>query len=310
MNLQNLRVFLKVAELEHITRASEELGLSQPAVTKTIQGLEHEVGLELVERQGRRIALTHAGRLLQGYARQLFALEREMEEALNTLRDVEGGEVTLAANTTTGVYLLPPIVARFRARYPQVTLNISILNSHEIVEETLNWNLDIGLVEGDPLSLPPGLKVEVFSYDELVLVVSPNHHWNGLHTLKPQVLSDSELLLREQGSGIREVIEHALQTHGVKIHPLLTLTDNEAIKQMVMNGVGAAIVSYLTVQRELSNGDLVRLPIAGLDLRPQLSLVRRADKQLSRSAQAFYTFLRPMLNKETGTPQPSADDGE
>ncbi len=298
MNLQNLRVFLKVAELEHITHASEELGLSQPAVTKTIQSLEHEIGLELVERQGRRIALTYPGRMLQGYARQLFALEREMEEALNTLRDVEGGEVTLAANTTTGVYLLPPIVARFRMRYPQVALNISILNSHEIVEEILNWNLDLGLVGSDPLNLPAGLHVEVFSYDELILVVSPNHDWNKLSVLHPRILADGELLLREQGSGIREIIEYALQTHGVKVQPLLTLTDNEAIKQMVMSGVGAAIVSYLTVKRELANKDLVYLPVAGLDLRPQLSLIRRTDKQLSRSAQAFYTFLRPILDED------------
>lgn len=307
MNLQNLRVFLKVADLEHITRASEELGLSQPAVTKTIQSLEGEIGLELVERQGRRIALTHAGRLLQSYARQMFALEREMEEALAALRDVEGGEVTLAANTTTGVYLLPPIVARFRARYPQVALNISILNSHEIVEEILNWNLDVGLVEGDPLHLPPGLKVEVFSFDELVLVVAPSHRWNGLHTLTPQALGDGELLMREQGSGIREVIEQALQEHGVRVRPLLTLTDNEAIKQMVMNGVGAGIVSYLTVQRELKSGDLVRVSIEGLDMRPQLSLVQRADKQLSRAAQAFYTFLRPMLDKEADVQHPTVE---
>jgi DNA-binding transcriptional LysR family regulator len=299
MNLQNLRVFLKVAELEHITRASEELHLSQPAVTKTIQSLEHEIGLELVERQGRRIALTHAGRVLQGYARQMFALEREMEEALAALRDVEGGEVTLAANTTAGVYLLPPIVARFRARYPQVTLNISILNSHEIVEETLNWNLDFGLVESTPATLPPGLKIEVFAYDELILVVAPEHHWSGLPELRPDALGENELLLREQGSGIREVIEQGLQAHGVQVHPLFTLTDNEAIKQMVMSGVGAAIVSSLTVQRELANGDLVQVPIAELDLHPQLSLIQRVDKQLSRAAQAFCSFLRPALDKNT-----------
>src|SRR5947207_9438582 len=222
MNLQNLRVFLKVAELEHITRASEELNLSQPAVTKTIQSIESEVGLELIERQGRRIALTHAGRVLQNYARQIFALEREMEEALGALRDVEGGEVTLAANTTAGVYLLPPIVARFRTRYPQVTLNISILNSHEIVEETLNWSLDFGLVEGEPSWLPPGLKVEVFDYDELVLVTVPSHRWSQETSLKPEDLGDGELLLREQGSGIREVIEQGLLRHGVRVRPLLT----------------------------------------------------------------------------------------
>src|SRR5947209_16487462 len=124
MNLQYLRVFLTVAEHEHITRASEELILSQPAVTKTIQHLEQEVGLELIERHGRRIALTHAGHVLHNYARRIFAMEREMEDALAALRDVDAGEVTLAASMTIGVYLLPSIVARFRTRYPHVDLHI------------------------------------------------------------------------------------------------------------------------------------------------------------------------------------------
>src|SRR2546421_5047409 len=210
MNLYHLRVFQTVAAHEHITRASEELILSQPAVTKIIQSLEHETGLELIERHGRRIVLTHAGHVLHNYARRMFALEREMEEALAVLRDVEAGEVTLAANTTTGVYLLPPIVSRFRALYPQVALHITILNSHEIIEQTLNWNLDFGLVEGDPAILPPDLIVETFARDELVLVVAPSHRWSKLPVLKPEALRNAELLLREQGSGIREVIENAL----------------------------------------------------------------------------------------------------
>ncbi|HWS83330.1 MAG TPA: LysR family transcriptional regulator, partial [Ktedonobacteraceae bacterium] len=138
MNLQNLRVFLKVAELEHVTRASEELHLTQPAVTKVIQSLEHDINLELVERQGRRIVLTHAGRVLQRHARQIFALERQMEEELAALRDLEGGQVVMAANTTAGVYLLPPIIARFHSQYPRVTLNMTILNSSDIIDGTLN----------------------------------------------------------------------------------------------------------------------------------------------------------------------------
>jgi len=298
MNLHYLRVFLTVAEYEHITRASEELIISQPAVTKTIQHLEQEVGLELIERHGRRIALTHAGRLLHSYARRVFALEREMEDALAALRDVEGGEVTLAANTTMGVYLLPPIVARFRARYPQVTLHISILNSGEILEQILNWNLDIGLVELDIATLPPGIQMEVLDHDKLMLVVAPGHRWSRLEALQPEELEKRELLLREQGSGIREVIEHALLQHGVQVRPLLTVPDNEAIKQMVMNGVGAGILSALAVQRELTAGDLVRVPIAGLDLRPELSLIQRTDKQLSRAAQAFCALLRSRKEEE------------
>ena len=176
-------------------------------------------------------------------------------------------------------------------------MHISILNSSEIVGQTLDWNLDFGLVEWDTASLPAGLKVEVFAYDELVLVVGPHHRWRGLTILKPEVLSDSELLLREQGSGIREVIEHALLAHDVHIHPLLTVPDNEAIKQMVMNDVGAAIVSALAVKREIVTGELTRIPILGLDLRPELSLVRRTDKQLSRAAEAFCNMLRPSAHK-------------
>ena len=293
MNLYHLRVFQTVAEHEHITRASEELILSQPAVTKIIQSLEHETGLELIERHGRRIVLTHAGHVLHSYARRMFALEREMEEALAGLQDVEAGEIKLAANTTTGVYLLPPIVARYRTLYPQVALHIDILNSHEIIEQTLNWTLDFGLVEGDPSTLPPGLHAEVFAQDELVLVVAPGHRWSELDELSPEVLREGELLLREQGSGIREVIEHALLLHRVQVRPLFTLPDNEAIKQMVMSGVGAAIVSALAVQRELTSGDLIRIQITGVDLRPQLSMVRRTDKQLSRAAQAFCVLLQP-----------------
>ena len=298
MNLYHLRVFKTVAEYEHITRASEDLILSQPAVTKIIQSLEHDIGLELIERHGRRIVLTHAGHVLHSYARRIFALEREMEEALAVLRDVEAGEIKLAANRTTGVYLLPPIVSSYRNLYPQVTLYITILNSHEIVEQVLNWTLDFGLVEGDPSTLPLGLHVEVFAQDELVLVVSPDHRWSKLDALNPEVLQQGELLLREQGSGIREVIEHALVLHGVQVHPMFTLPDNEAIKQMVLNGVGAAIVSALTVQRELASGELIRIPIARIDLRPQLSLVRRSDKQLSRAAQSFCALIETARDKE------------
>ena len=104
--------------------------------------------------------------------------------------------------------------------------------------------------------------------------------------------------MREQGSGIREVIEHALLLHDVQVRPLLTVPDNEAIKQMVMSGVGAAIVSALAVQRELTSGDLVHVPIAGLDLRPELSLVKRTDKQLSRAAQAFCALLHSGTESE------------
>ncbi len=221
MNLYHLRVFMTVAEHEHITRASEELYLSQPAVTKIVQSLEQEVGQKLVERQGRRIALTYAGQVLKTYARRMFSLEREMEEALAALSDIETGEVTLAVNAITGIYLLPSIVARFRARYPCVKINLEILKSREIIEETVEWRLDFGLVEVDPSELPLGLDFETIAHDELILVVAPNHPWSELASIKPEDLRDGVLILREPGSGVRESIEHAFSHQGYSLSPLL-----------------------------------------------------------------------------------------
>lgn len=292
MNLYHLRVFMTVAEHEHITRASEELYLSQPAVTKIVQNLEQEVGQKLVERQGRRIALTYAGQVLRTYARRMFALEREMEEALAALSDIETGEVTLAANPITGIYLLPSIVASFRARYPCVKINLEILKSREIIDSTVEWHLDFGLVEVDPSELPLGLEYETVAYDELILVVSPRHPWSEVSLLKPEELRDGVLILREPGSGIRESIEHAFSHQGFSMSALLTVPDSEVIKQMAIKGVGATIVSAMSVRRELESGELLRIPIGGLEMRPQLSMIWREDKQFSPAAQAFRDLLR------------------
>lgn len=295
MNLYHLRVFMTVAEHEHITRASEELYLSQPAVTKIVQSLEQEVGQKLVERQGRRIALTYAGQVLRTYARRMFALEREMEEALAALSDIETGEVTLAANPTMGIYLVPEIVASFRARYPCVKINLEILKSREIIENTLEWQLDFGLVELDPSELPLGLEFETIAYDELILVVSPRHPWSVLQSITPEELRDGVLILREPGSGHRESIDHAFSHQGYSVTPLLVVPDSEVIKQMAVKGVGATIIPEMSVRRELESGELLRLPIAGMEMRPQLSMIWREDKQFSPAAQAFRDLLRREL---------------
>jgi DNA-binding transcriptional LysR family regulator len=295
MKLDALHVFLLVADYEHITRAAEELMLTQPAVTRTIHSLEQEAGLPLFERQGRRIALTQAGRIMQTYVRRIIALERELEESLADLRDVEAGEVIISASKTTGAYLLPPAIARFRTLHPHIALQLTIHNSYGVTEQVLSWRADIGLVEGDISTLPPELAVEVIATDELVLVIGPTHRWRGMQAVTPEMLGANELVLREQGSGTREVIERALQQQGVQVSPLLTAPENETIKQLVMQGMGAAILPALVVQREVMALDLLRIPIVGLDLHREFSLVRRADKQLSRAADSFCATLRRFI---------------
>lgn len=301
MNLYHLRVFLTVAEYEHITRASEELYLSQPAVTKIVQSLEQEIKQKLVERQGRRIALTYAGQVLRTYARRMFALEREMEEALSALSDIETGEVTLAANPTIGIYLVPTIVASFRARYPCVKINLEILKSREIIENTFEWKLEFGLVELDPAELPIGLECETIAYDELILVVAPNHPWSVLESITPEELRDGVLILREPGSGHRESIDHAFSHQGYAVTPLLTVPDSEVIKRMAVKGVGATIIPKMSIHRELESGELLRLPIVGMEMHPQLNMIWREDKQFSPAAQAFRELLRREIRMIEGT---------
>ncbi|HET8846156.1 MAG TPA: LysR substrate-binding domain-containing protein, partial [Ktedonobacteraceae bacterium] len=226
------------------------------------------------------------------YARRMFSLEREMEEALAALSDIETGEVTLAANPTMGIYLLPAIVASFRARYPCVKINLEILKSREIIDDTLEWRLDFGLVELDPSELPLGLEHETIAYDELILVVSPRHPWSELTSITPEEVRDGVLILREQGSGHRESVEHAFTHLGFSLSPLLTVPDSEVIKQMAVKGVGATIIPAMSVRRELENGELLRIPIMGLEMRPRLSMIWREDKQFSPAAEAFRELLR------------------
>jgi DNA-binding transcriptional LysR family regulator len=297
MNLQQLRVFLKVAELEHITRASEDLGFSQPAVTKVMQSLEQEVGLELIKRRKKGVALTPAGRLFQTYAHRILGLEQELEEALAALRDLEGGEVTLAVNTITGMYLLPSLMARLRSRAPRVTVHLALLSMQDIVDQLVNGKVDLGLIEGMPPAGPSELHVEAFFAEELVLVVAPHHRWSKLSVMKPK-LDQGKGQFTPANRGLREETEQALLGHDMQTYGLSIMTDTEAIKQMVLSGAGAALVSARMIQQELLNGDLVRIPVSGLDVHPQLHLMRRAEKQFSRVAHAFCTLLRLMIREE------------
>lgn len=298
MNLAHVRIFLAVAEAEHVTRAAESLYMTQPAVTKTIHRLEQELGLPLIEHRGRSIVLTEAGRIVRDYGRRIFMQERELAEVLDALRDAESGEILLGASTTTGVYLLPLAVARFREQHPAVQLQIAISNSETIVKQILNWQQDVGLVEGKMSLLPADLHVEVVARDRLILVVAPTHHWACVGEVHPEETLQKELVLRERGSGSREVLVQAYRALDLQVLPLLTLPENEVIKQLVASGVGATLLPPITVQRELQAGTLVPVNLVGLDLNRQMSLVRRKERRLSRAAQAFYTLTRTVLEEE------------
>lgn len=289
LDLHKLRVFAAVAEHEHYTRAADELGISQPALSVHVRDLERYFGMALFERAGRNVRLTDAGRLVQGYARRILALAVELDEAVADLHGLRRGELRLGASTTVGEYLLPAVLGAFRRRYPGVAVGVEIANTGRIVDRLRHGELHLGLI-GEPLD-DPDLDLEPYLDDELILIVPPAHRWAGARI--PAADLDAEpLLVREPGSATRDVTEAALATAGVRPPVALELGGTEAVKGAVAAGLGVAFVSACTVEQELATGRLARATVRGLTIRRQFQLARRRGRRLTAAEAAFLPLLR------------------
>jgi DNA-binding transcriptional LysR family regulator len=290
LNLHHLRVFAAVADQGGFTRAAESLRLSQPAVSKSVQELERQVGTALVERAGRASRLTEAGIALAARARELFSVEAAAEEELRTLRGLEGGTLRVGASTTIATYMLSPLLARFGAEHPSVMLRVVSANTRDIVRRLLERRLDVALVEG-PVSHPRIEGVE-WRTDALVVVAAPGSPLARRRTVAPAVIAAERMIVRERGSGTREVAERALAAVGVSISGALQLGSTEAIKQAVAAGLGIAIVSRIAAGDQIALGRLVVVPVRGLSLERPLTELRLAGRRASAAAQAFTALLR------------------
>ena len=291
MNLNHLFLFRAVAEAGGFSRAAARVHVSQPAISMQVGELEAQLGLTLFHRLPRGVRLTAAGQLLLGYAQRLGALAQEAERAMAEVKGLGRGRLALGASTTIGVYLLPNLLGEYRCRYPNVDLQFDIANTEEIEHRLADGTLDAGLIEGCP---PSHEEVEavVFLHDELVPIARPDHPrlQAGGKPLSLRQLCAEPMIVREAGSGTREVIERALAQRGQLLpRAPLVLGSTEAIKRAVAAGLGVAIVSHLTIQNELASGQLARLPVRGFRLaRP---LYRLCCRQLgpSPASGAFFS---------------------
>ncbi len=289
MNLGHLEIFHAVAEAGSLSRGAERLYISQPAVSKQVADLERSVGAPLLVRGPKGVRLTEAGEVLAAYARRLFAVEAEAERALRELRGLERGRLAIGASRTIGVYLLPELLGAFHRRYAGVELRLEIDNTERVQQQLCDYTLDLGLTEGFVRS--PELEAEVFAEDELVVVAAPDHPLTCEERVTAAMLCAAPLILREEGSGTRAVMERALAERGLAPRPVMCLNSTEAIKRAVGARIGLAIVSRLAVEDELVNGRLVLLPLADLTIRRPLHRLRRRDGSASPAARAFWELL-------------------
>jgi DNA-binding transcriptional LysR family regulator len=298
MNLNHLAVFHAVAQTGSMTLGAERLDISQPAVSKQVQDLERALGVHLFDRIGRRVQLSQAGETLADYARRLFALAHEAREAMAEVRAVGRGKLAIGASTTIGTYLLPCVVAEFWRRHPRVELLVRIENTEQVHRRLAGHELDLGLTEG--LIEEEELAAEVFHQDELVMIAAPGHRLAGQPRVSLGAVREEPFILREPGSGTRAVEERALARLKLPVRVVMALGSTEAIKRVVAEGVGLAIVSRLAVVAECAAGTLAVLPVAGLRIERPLHLVRQRGRRDGPAMQAFCGVLRERTAAQFG----------
>ena len=298
INRNHLALFRAVAEAGGFSRAAEVIHVSQPAISMQVAELEESFGTPLFDRLPRGVRLTDAGRTLLGYAQRIAILEGEAERAMRELRGLERGRLALGASKTIGGYLLPAVLGKFRRLHPGVELHLVVANTEAIKTQLLDGAIDLALLEG----MPPRdeeLSTRVFREDELIVIAPASHPLVKAAPGKrrPRAISARQLcaqglVLREPGSGTREVLLRALADCGVEPGEIvLTLTDTEAIKGAVLAGLGLAVISRLCVTLELAGGVLVEVPTRGLKLHRSLYEVAVRGRQPSPSVQAFAALL-------------------
>lgn len=295
MNSYHLQVFLSVASKLSYSRAAEELLVSQPAVSRHVHSLEKEVGAQLLGQVGNRVYLTEAGKIVYEYARKLAFVEEEMKRALAELENMERGYLRLGASSTPGVYLLPPIVARYRERYPGIEVSVKVTNCGQIVAGVLQNELDLGFLGGTPTD--PALEVRPYVHDGLLLVCSPSHAFAQAESVTPEEMVQEPFVLREQASCTRWMLEEELAPRALQLRKAMELNGSEAVKRAVAAGVGVAVVSEHSVEYEIEHGLLHGLKIEGLSLEREMSVISHREVRLSAAAVAFLS----MLEKSAGS---------
>jgi DNA-binding transcriptional LysR family regulator len=262
-----LKVFYTVAQRLSFTKAATELFITQPAVTKHIKELEHQLNVQLFRRNGNNIVLTTAGKLLQQYAGKIFQTYTDLETELAQLNNLEAGILHIGASTTVAQTILPKILALFKKTYPAITFTFAQGNTDLITQLVLSEKIDIAIVEG--AAHYPQIAYSPFAKDEIVLVTRANNQLSKKAEIAPKQLLNIPLVLREAGSGTLDVIFNALSNAGINPKDLqieIRLESSIAIKQYLLYSETATFLSIQSVISELKYNELSIIDIKGLEI--------------------------------------------
>lgn len=293
MEDHKLKVFCTVAETRSFSKASEIIHLTQPAVSLQIQALEELYETKLFDRSSSTVSLTPAGEILYRYAKEILALYAAAEKNIGELTGLVKGSISVGASTTIGNYLLPNVLADFRRTHPKIRVHLLVGNTKRIVEYLNSGNIDFGIVEGDIARQK--LIVEKLIVDELVVIIPPLHPWAKKKEVSIYDVIKEPFILREEGSGTRQIIEKYLNKHGISTHEMkaaMMLGSTIAIKGAVESGVGVSIVSRWAARKEREYGTLKMLSIKEEKLLREFSLIYQKNSIASHAVDEFLSYVK------------------
>jgi DNA-binding transcriptional LysR family regulator len=290
MELWQLEVFAAVGEEKSFSRAGARLGRTQPAISATIKQLEDELGERLFHRMGKSVRPTAAGELLTDYTRRLIRLRAEAVNAVAELRGLSRGSLSLGANETTCLYLLPEVLSAFKKTCPHVQIDIQRAITRSITEKVLDGSLDFGIV-----TLPvsdPRLETITIHNDKLALIVGPEHRLASRRSVRMRELEGEPFILHKIGTTTRERLVKHFAAGGVEIKVTMELASIETIKRFVSIGMGISIVPRLCIGKDLEEGSLRALTIREASFKRQLGVIYYRDRHQSHAARAFLALIR------------------
>jgi DNA-binding transcriptional LysR family regulator len=301
MTLEQLRIFVAVADKQHVTRAARELNLTQSATSAAIAALEGRYGIKLFDRVGRGIMLTHTGRTFLCEARAVLARAHSAEQALRDIAGLKGGKVVVGASQTVANYWLPSRLLAFQGVHPGIDVSVRIGNTERVAADVQEGMADLGFIEGD---IDDGaLSGRRIDGDALVAVVGPRHPFAKLQSLPGDWVRQTPWILRERGSGTREMLERALKKRGLRLSDLtvqLELGSNEAIRTAVESGLCATALSNLVVEKSLKANTLFQ--IDDELAKRSFYVLRHKERHVSKAETALLAMMT-----SPGHPQATCD---
>ena len=296
MDTRQLQAFCAVVEKKSFSQAAEQLGVTQPAVSLQVRALEDRVGQTLLDRSGRRVEPTEAGRRLYRSAQRMLALEEQLLEEVAADDGRIGGTLAIGASTGPGAHLVPLLLCEFQAQHPDLHVALSIWDTQTVIEKVADRQLELGVVGA--LRRHRSLDFEPLVRDEIVLAVPPGHSAAG-GTITVEELRDETLIVMQEGAGVRQVVEEELRRAGLRlrgVEPKLELGLQESVKSAVAAGYGVSFISRTAVEGELAAGRLAAAQVEGVEPARQIYIVRARGRTPTRAVEGFLDFAKERVS--------------